>query len=116
MSPLLKLDSNPNGKKVDVTLYRKMIASLLYLTTSRLNIMLSLCLCARYQADSKESHFLAIKRIMQYLVSTPHLGLWYPKSNTCSLLSYLHVDFIGSRTDRKRTMRGCQFFVHSLVS
>ena len=30
MSPSLKLGSNPNGKKVDVTLYKGMICTLLY--------------------------------------------------------------------------------------
>ena len=57
MSPSLKLDSDLNGKKVDVTLYRGMIRSLLYLTTSRLDITLSVCLYARYQANPKESIF-----------------------------------------------------------
>ena len=66
----LKLDSNLKGKRVDVTLYKGMIGSLLYLIASRLDIMLSVCLCVRYQADPKESHFLAVKRIMRYLVGT----------------------------------------------
>ena len=48
------MDSNPNGKKMDVTLYKGMIGSLLYLTTTRPNIMLSACLCARYQDNPKE--------------------------------------------------------------
>ena len=51
MSPSLKLDSNSNGKKVDVTLYKVMIRSLLYLIASRPDIMLSVCLCARYQVE-----------------------------------------------------------------
>ena len=57
MSPSLKLDSNLDGKKVDVTLYKGMIGSLLYLTTSRLDIMLNVCLCARYQADTRNHIF-----------------------------------------------------------
>ena len=116
MSPSLKLDSNPNGKKVDVTLYKGMIGSLLYLTTSRLDIMLSMCLCTRYQANPKESHILAIKHIMRYLVGASDLGLWYPKSNTYTLLCYFNVDFASSRTDRKSTIGECQFISHSLVS
>ena len=107
MSPSLKLDTNPNGKKMDVTLYRGMIGSLLYLTASRLDIMFSLCLCARYQANPKESHLSVVKHIMRYLVGTSHLGSWHPKSNTCSLPSYLDADFVSSRTDRKSTTRGC---------
>ena len=59
MSPLIKLDSNSNGKKVDMTLLKGMIRSLLYLTISIPDIML--CLCARYQVDPKESHLLVIK-------------------------------------------------------
>ena len=58
-----------------MTLYRGMIGSLLYLTTSIPDIMLSVSLCARYQADPKESHLSVVKRIMRYLVSTPHLGI-----------------------------------------
>ncbi|KAJ9566631.1 hypothetical protein OSB04_002597 [Centaurea solstitialis] len=45
MAPPLKLDKDSNGKSVDVTLYRGMIGSLLYLTASRPNIMYATCLC-----------------------------------------------------------------------
>ena len=109
MSPSLKLDFIPNDKKVDVTLYKGMIGSLLYLTASRMDITLSVCLCIRYQADSKELHLLAIKHIMRYLVGTSHLGQWYPKFNTCSLLGYSDVDFTSRRTNRKSTME--EYFV-----
>ena len=49
-------------------------------------------------------------------MGTPHLGIWYPKSNTYSLLGYSDIDFASSRIDRKNTTRGCQFIKHSLVS
>ena len=41
--------------------------------------MLSVCMCARLQADPKEVHLMAMKRILRYLVQTPKFGLWYPK-------------------------------------
>jgi hypothetical protein len=50
--------------------------------------MLSVCICARFQANSKEYHLMAVKRILKYLVYTPCLGLWYPKSSTSDLLGY----------------------------
>ena len=59
MAPPLTLDKDFNGKSVNVTLYRGMIGSLLYLIASRPDIMYSTC--ARYQADPKESHLTAIK-------------------------------------------------------
>ncbi|GKA20581.1 hypothetical protein Tco_0700570 [Tanacetum coccineum] len=56
-----------------------MIGSLLYLTTSRPDIMFSVCLCARFQEAPKTSHLEAVKRIFRYIKGTAHLGLWYPK-------------------------------------
>ena len=58
------------GKSVDSSLYRNMISSLLYLTTSRLNISYSVGVCARYQANPKESHMIALKRIITYVKTT----------------------------------------------
>ena len=47
------LDLDVDGKPVDQSLYRSIIGSLLYLTTSRPDIMFSVCLCARFQANPK---------------------------------------------------------------
>jgi hypothetical protein len=69
------LDLNLGGTSVDQKVYRSMIGSLLYLCASRLDIMLSVCMCARFQAAPKDYHLRAVKRIMRYLVLTPNLGL-----------------------------------------
>ena len=103
MSPSLKLDSHPNGKKVDVPLYRGMIGSLLYLIANRPDIMLKVCLYSRYQAEPTKLQPFAVQWIMRYLVGTPHLGIWYPKWTSCSLKGYTVANFTGSRTDRKST-------------
>nr|GFC62874.1 retrotransposon protein, putative, Ty1-copia subclass [Tanacetum cinerariifolium] len=63
---------NPWGKDetrkyVDLHLYRSMIGSLMYLTTSRPDIMFAVCACARHQVTPKECHLHAVKRIFQYL-------------------------------------------------
>ena len=55
MSPNVKLTVDLLGKSVDHSLYRSMIGSLLYLTASRPDISYSVRVCARYQANSKES-------------------------------------------------------------
>jgi hypothetical protein len=73
------LDLDEGGKLIDQTLYRSMIGSLLYLTTSRPNIMFSVCMCARFQASPKEAHLVPVKRILRYLKHTPSISLWYPK-------------------------------------
>ncbi|KAI3666972.1 hypothetical protein L6452_42013 [Arctium lappa] len=81
MAPPLKLHADLDGVSVDITSYRGMIVSLLYLTASRPDIMFVTCLCARYQANPKESHLAAVKCIFRYLKATMNLGLWYPKDS-----------------------------------
>jgi hypothetical protein len=84
-----------------------MIGSLLYLCASRPDIMLSVGMCARFQANPKEVHLRAMKRIMRYLVYTPKFGLWYPKVSTFDLIGYSDADYAGCKIDRKSTSRTC---------
>ena len=76
-----------------------MIESLFYICASRLDIMLSVCMCARFQANPKECHWMDVKRIFWYLVHTPNLGLWYPKGSTFELLGYSDLDYAGCKVN-----------------
>ena len=75
MTTATKLELNTKETKVDISNYRGMVGSLLYLTSSRPDIMFSTCLCVRFQADPRESHLIAIKRIFRYLKGTPNLEI-----------------------------------------
>jgi hypothetical protein len=110
------LDLNEEGKSIDQKVYHSMIGSLLYLCASRPDIMLSVCMCARFQANSKECQLMAVKIIFRYLVHTPNLGLWYPKGSTFDLLSYYDSDYASCKVDTKSTSGTCQFLRRSLVS
>jgi hypothetical protein len=101
------LDLNDKGKAVDTKVYRSMIGSPLYLCASRPDIMLSVCMCARFQANPKECHLVAVKRILRYLVHTPNLGLWYPKGSKFNLLGYSDSNYAGCKVDRKSTSGTC---------
>src|SRR5215216_1684729 len=86
-----QLDIDPNGKAVDQKVYRSMIGSLLYLCASRPDIMLSVGICARFQAAPKESHYVAVKRIFRYLGYTPNFGLWYPRGANFNLVGFFEL-------------------------
>ena len=116
MSTIIKLNMDENGKPVDEKHFRGMIGSLLYLTTSRLDIMFATSLCARFQSSPRESHLNIIKRIFKYLSGSLHLGLWYLRNSSFDLISYSDVDFVGSLLDRKSTSKTCQFLGQCLVS
>nr|GEV35873.1 copia protein [Tanacetum cinerariifolium] len=102
--PLLK---DPDGEDVDVHTYRSMIGSLLYLTSSRPDIMFAVCACVRFQVTPKASYLNAVKRIFIYLKGKPHLGLWYPKDLPFDLVAYSDSDYAGASLDRKSITGGC---------
>ena len=71
--------------------------------------MLSVCMCARFQAAPKESHHLAVTQILRYLAYTPTLGLWYPKGSRFDLVGFSDADYAGDNVDRKSTSGTCHF-------
>nr|GEV02295.1 hypothetical protein [Tanacetum cinerariifolium] len=111
--PLLK---DPDGEDVDAHIYRSMIDSLMYLTSSRPDIMFAVCACVHFQVTQKVSHLHAVKRIFRYLKSKPHLGLWYPKDLPFNLVAYSDSDYARASLDRKSTIGGCQFLGCRLIS
>ncbi|GJU75794.1 retrovirus-related pol polyprotein from transposon TNT 1-94 [Tanacetum coccineum] len=98
-----KLIKDKECESVDSTKYQGMISSLLYLTASRLDIMFSVCLYARFQEAPKTSHLKAVKRIFQYIKGTTHLGLWYPKGTNIETIVYADSDHAGDYVDQKST-------------
>nr|GEX95441.1 uncharacterized mitochondrial protein AtMg00810-like [Tanacetum cinerariifolium] len=106
---------DPDGENVDVHTYRSMIGSLMYITSSRPDIMFAVCACARFQVTPKASHLHAVKRIFRYLKGKPQLGLWYPKDSPFDLVAYLDSEYAGVSLDRKSTTRGCQLLRCRLI-
>nr|GEV63434.1 ribonuclease H-like domain, reverse transcriptase, RNA-dependent DNA polymerase [Tanacetum cinerariifolium] len=78
-----------DGDDVDVHLYKSMIGSLMYLTSSRPDII---------------------------FVGHPKLGLWYPKDSSFDLVAYTDSNYVGASLDRKSTSGGCQFLGCKLIS
>ncbi|GJT45612.1 retrovirus-related pol polyprotein from transposon TNT 1-94 [Tanacetum coccineum] len=111
-----KLDADLSGEPVDQTDYRSKIGSLMYLTSSRPDIVQAVCYCARYQARPTEKHLKEVKRIFRYLRGTIHMGLWYPKGSGFELTAFSDADHAGCLDTRKSTSGGIQFLGDKLVS
>ncbi|GJR27900.1 hypothetical protein Tco_1104132 [Tanacetum coccineum] len=116
MEPNKALVKDEEVDNVDVHLYRSMIGSLMYLTSSRPDIMFAVYACARFQVTPKTSHLHAGKRIFRYLKGQPKLGLWYPRDSPFDLKAFSDSDYAGASLDRKSTTRGCQFLGKRLIS
>ncbi|GKA76657.1 retrovirus-related pol polyprotein from transposon TNT 1-94 [Tanacetum coccineum] len=110
-----KLDEDLQGTPVDATLYRDMIGSLMYLTSSTPDLIYVVCLCARYQAKPIEKHLKAVKRIFRYLKGTINMGLWYSKDTGMSLTAYADTDHAGCQDTRRSTSGSAQFLGDKLI-
>nr|GEZ30286.1 hypothetical protein [Tanacetum cinerariifolium] len=111
-----KLDLDQNETPVDATKYRSMIFALMYLTSSRPDIVHDTCLCARYQAKTIEKHLKEVKRIFRYLQGTVNTGLWYSKDSGFELTGFLDADSAGCKDTFKSTSGEAQFLGEKLVS
>nr|GEU84469.1 putative ribonuclease H-like domain-containing protein [Tanacetum cinerariifolium] len=111
-----KLDLDQNGTSVDATKYHSMIGTIMYLTSSRPDIVHATCLCARYQAKPTEKHLKEVKRIFRYLQRTVNTGLWYMKDSGFELTGYSDADDAGCKDTFKSTSGEAQFLGEKLVS
>lgn len=112
----VKFNKDDEGVAIDQSMYRSMICSLLYLTASRLYISLSVGICARYQANPKESHLVDVKNIIKYVNGTTEYIIRFTKNTTSRLVGYSDADWAGCPEDRKSTSEGCFYLGNNLVS
>nr|GFB47699.1 uncharacterized mitochondrial protein AtMg00810-like [Tanacetum cinerariifolium]GFB49800.1 uncharacterized mitochondrial protein AtMg00810-like [Tanacetum cinerariifolium]GFB51759.1 uncharacterized mitochondrial protein AtMg00810-like [Tanacetum cinerariifolium]GFB51808.1 uncharacterized mitochondrial protein AtMg00810-like [Tanacetum cinerariifolium] len=109
-----KLNLDQNGTSVDPTKYHSMIGTLMYLTSSRPDIVYATCLCARYQAKPTEKHLKEVKRIFRYLRGTINTGLWYSKDSGFELIGFLDADYAGCKDTFQSTSGAAQFLGEKL--
>ncbi|KAL6320216.1 hypothetical protein AAG906_004725 [Vitis piasezkii] len=99
----LKLTKHGAGKMVNATLYKQIVGSLMYLTSTRPDIMYPMSLISRYMENPSEVHLLAAKRIFRYLKGTTDFGIMYKTTGKSRLIGFLDSDYAGDLDDRKST-------------
>nr|GEY04337.1 retrovirus-related Pol polyprotein from transposon TNT 1-94 [Tanacetum cinerariifolium] len=93
-----------------------MIGALMYLTSSRPDIVHATYLCARYKAKPTEKHLKEVKRIFHYLWGTVNTGLWYTKDSGFELTGFSDADYARCKDTFKSTFGGAQFLVKSWLA
>ena len=116
MSLNVKLTIDLLGQSVDPSLYRSMIGCFLYLNASQPDISYSVRVCARYQANPKESHIIVVKRIIKYVKTTSNFGVRYDKDTNDVLAEYSDANWAGNANDQKSTSSGCFYLGNNFVS
>nr|GEY81485.1 retrovirus-related Pol polyprotein from transposon TNT 1-94 [Tanacetum cinerariifolium] len=103
------LDAELSGTPINQMKYQSIVGALMYLTTSRPNVVHATCYCARYQAKLTEKHLNAVKQIFRYLKDTINMGLWYSKHTGFELTAFSDSDHVGCLDSCKSTSSGIQF-------
>ncbi|XP_015579093.1 uncharacterized mitochondrial protein AtMg00240-like [Ricinus communis] len=98
-----KLPKAGGERKVDVSNFRSLIGILLYLTTTRPDLMFLASLLSRFTHSPSQAHFGAGKRVLKYLKETLNFGLWYEKNAKMKLVGFMDSDWAGSVDDSKST-------------
>ena len=78
--------SKDDSKSTYQRQYRSMIGNLLYVTSSRPDVMQAVGKVARFQETPKESHVLAVKRIFRYIKETEEMDYGIQKEKIYDLL------------------------------
>ncbi|GJX26162.1 retrovirus-related pol polyprotein from transposon TNT 1-94 [Tanacetum coccineum] len=103
------LDDDCSGTPIDQIKYRSMVGALMYLTTSRLDIVHATCYCDHCQARPIEKYLGEVKQIFWYLKNTINMRLWYLKDTSFNLTAFSYLDHASCLDTRKSTSGGIQF-------
>jgi hypothetical protein len=116
MTTSIKLSKDDESEKVDEGLYRGLIGSLQYLIASRPDILFAVSILSRFMHSSRETHFIAAKRILRYIKGIIDLGIFCPRlsERTVELRGYTNSD-LGGCVDDSRSISGYLFSLNSGV-
>jgi len=101
--PGVKLNKDDQGVQVDESYYKQIVGSLMYLTTTRPDMMFSVSLISRFMSRPTELHLQAAKRILRYLQGTTNFGILYKRDGMDELRAFTDSDYAGDVEDRKST-------------
>ena len=99
----VKLSATCTSPKVDATLYRQLVGSLLYLNRSLLDLSFAIACVASYMQTPHESHWKAAKRILRYIRGKIQFGIHYSTRGTPLLVGFTDSDWADNPDDRNST-------------
>lgn len=88
-----KLFKEDDELVADVSVYRRLVGRLLYLTNTRLDITFSIHHLSQFLDSPQEPHLHAAQRILRYLKTTPSQGLLFPTSFVVHIKGFLDSDW-----------------------
>jgi len=103
MDPNVRLQEDEGNDLEDMTMYRQLVGSLIYLTLTRPDISYPVGVVSRYMSKPKKPHLDAVKRILRYVKGTINFGIMYKKTIDCQVMGYCDADYAGDSCTRRST-------------
>jgi Reverse transcriptase (RNA-dependent DNA polymerase) len=100
----------------NLQLYRTIIGALQYATITRPDIAFAVNKVSQFMHTPTTDHWMAVKRILKYLVGCPTYGLTLQTTNNLQLHAFSDSDWAGCPDDRRSTSGFCIFLGSNLVS
>ena len=95
MDSNLKLLADDSSELLDMTHYRQIIGSLIYLTNTIPDICFVVNTLSQYLVQPRQVHLVAAKHVVRYLKGTIDLALYYDGSHEYRLYGYTDADWAG---------------------
>jgi len=92
----MKLRDDCGDEVEDITMYRKMVGSLIYMTITRPDLSYAVGLVSQFMQSPRKPHLDAVRRILRYVKATAHYGLFYEHGRDLDVHGYTDVDWAGS--------------------
>jgi hypothetical protein len=112
----VKYRKNEGDLLDDPTLYRHLVGSLIYLTTTRPDISYVVHQVSQFMSSPQHLHLAAVRRIIRYLRGSPTRGLFFPTDSSLQLVAYSDADWAGCPDTRRSTTSWCMFLGDALIS
>ncbi|XP_022158644.1 uncharacterized protein LOC111025101 [Momordica charantia] len=110
-----KLGVNPKDEPVDRGIYQRLVAKLIYLTHTRLDISFAVSVVSQFLNKPSKEHMEDAYRILRYLKHDPENGLMFRKTTNQALEVYNDADWVRFPIDWKSTSGYCSYVWGNLV-
>lgn len=105
----LKLTQDNGDLLPNPTFYGQLVGSLIYLTNTRPNIAYAINLVSQFMTTPRHLHLAIVRRIIRYLLDTPHRGLFFPAGSPLTLTPILMLIGLVAQTHVVRQWVGACF-------